>query len=390
MLKLDLRFLKPSSGLERMERVVSPEMHTVGPPPKPPRTHVVMTAPANSRQPPKLREKPRLPSRPAPVIIAAHRTSNPVPREKPQLPSRPAAVISALPTQHTVQMPREKPQLPSRPVPVKKAIPNSQCPVEQPVAGLARSLTSSLVSVSGTALYEFHDYRRSGDGETRAMELSALVSRRFSRVLMVGPLRKQNRGGFRTYMFVLTDEVLAYFHGPNRSLELNRELPLETIVIENGPLLAVRSPAKSFVVEAETPGESATWRRALHDAAAARRANLGISHQPTELAPIWTPNAQADACTKCGATFTLLRRRHHCRACGALVCHACSAERAPIALTGPSTLHRVCNPCHAKYADSRTYGVDRFRQVDALPATTSQNRPPPLPPRWNHAVRPSS
>lgn len=377
-----------------MEQVVSPERPTVIPPPKPPRTRVVTTGPASCRQAPKPREKPCLPSRPAPVMISGRTASNTaplVPLEKPQLPSRPAAVISAPPTPPVAQIQREKPQLPRRPAPVEKAQTTPYCAAEKH-GGLTRSLTSSLVSVSGTAVYEFHDYRRSGDGVSRAAELSALVPGRFSIVHVEGPLRKQNRGGFRTYMFVLTDEALAYFHGPNKSLELNRELPLETIVIEDGPVFAVRSPAKSFVLEAETPGESAIWRRALHDATAARRTKLGILQRPTELAPIWTPNAQADACTKCGAPFTLLRRRHHCRACGALVCHACSAERAPIPIDGPSTLHRVCNTCHAKYADSRTYGVDRYRQVDAspLPSTASQTRPPPLPPRRNHVVRPSS
>ena len=32
-------------------------------------------------------------------------------------------------------------------------------------------------------------------------------------------------------------------------------------------------------------------------------------------------------CSSCSADFTLLRRRHHCRACGAAVCAACSSNK---------------------------------------------------------------
>uniref|UniRef100_A0A7S3B5X1 FYVE-type domain-containing protein n=1 Tax=Haptolina ericina TaxID=156174 RepID=A0A7S3B5X1_9EUKA len=35
----------------------------------------------------------------------------------------------------------------------------------------------------------------------------------------------------------------------------------------------------------------------------------------------------SDSCTLCGMRFNLINRRHHCRACGRLTCHACAPRR---------------------------------------------------------------
>lgn len=34
------------------------------------------------------------------------------------------------------------------------------------------------------------------------------------------------------------------------------------------------------------------------------------------LAPVWTPDKRVTMCQLCQAAFTVIRRRHHCRACG--------------------------------------------------------------------------
>jgi hypothetical protein len=45
------------------------------------------------------------------------------------------------------------------------------------------------------------------------------------------------------------------------------------------------------------------------------------------IAPVWVPDDFSKHCQKCGVPFTFLRRRHHCRLCGALVCNECSSNR---------------------------------------------------------------
>ncbi|PAA46678.1 hypothetical protein BOX15_Mlig002021g4 [Macrostomum lignano] len=60
----------------------------------------------------------------------------------------------------------------------------------------------------------------------------------------------------------------------------------------------------------------------------------------------WVPDHQRSRCAGCAATFwKAIRRRHHCRACGDVFCHACCCEYVQLPsqlLSGPS---RVCRPC---------------------------------------------
>ncbi|XP_074611326.1 zinc finger FYVE domain-containing protein 9-like isoform X1 [Acropora palmata] len=39
--------------------------------------------------------------------------------------------------------------------------------------------------------------------------------------------------------------------------------------------------------------------------------------------PIWVPDAVATHCMNCGLKFSVIRRRHHCRACGKALCSSC-------------------------------------------------------------------
>ncbi len=42
----------------------------------------------------------------------------------------------------------------------------------------------------------------------------------------------------------------------------------------------------------------------------------------------WIPNEQANECALCDKPFNpLVRRKHHCRSCGALVCSKCSPDK---------------------------------------------------------------
>jgi len=51
-------------------------------------------------------------------------------------------------------------------------------------------------------------------------------------------------------------------------------------------------------------------------------------------------------CVQCGIAFTMLRRRHHCRFCGILVCHRCSGKRCSIPKFGKEGVAvRVCDRC---------------------------------------------
>ena len=46
--------------------------------------------------------------------------------------------------------------------------------------------------------------------------------------------------------------------------------------------------------------------------------------------PPWVPDALAPHCFGCTNQFTVLRRRHHCRACGGVFCGRCSSHSMPL------------------------------------------------------------
>ena len=43
--------------------------------------------------------------------------------------------------------------------------------------------------------------------------------------------------------------------------------------------------------------------------------------------PAWIPDSMAPLCMGCGATFSLVKRRHHCRSCGRVFCAKCSPNQ---------------------------------------------------------------
>lgn len=65
------------------------------------------------------------------------------------------------------------------------------------------------------------------------------------------------------------------------------------------------------------------------------------------LRPVPQPDAAAPVCGRCSAAFSATLRRHHCRACGRVVCAACSAGAAPLPRLGYSRPERVCDGCRA-------------------------------------------
>jgi len=51
-------------------------------------------------------------------------------------------------------------------------------------------------------------------------------------------------------------------------------------------------------------------------------------------APQWRRGEECTRCSACGTTFGLLTRKHHCRCCGEVVCHACSPHTYKLAPAG--------------------------------------------------------
>lgn len=64
-----------------------------------------------------------------------------------------------------------------------------------------------------------------------------------------------------------------------------------------------------------------------------------------DMAPHW---ADANCCHRCRSNFTLIKRKHHCRACGQVFCHECSSRSSNIPKYGIEKEVRVCETCYTE------------------------------------------
>lgn len=78
-------------------------------------------------------------------------------------------------------------------------------------------------------------------------------------------------------------------------------------------------------------------------------ANGSVSHITCQVEyerpPVWIPDIEAPKCMSCTATFTVVKRRHHCRNCGKIFCSRCSSNSVPLPKFGHVKPVRVCNKC---------------------------------------------
>jgi len=65
----------------------------------------------------------------------------------------------------------------------------------------------------------------------------------------------------------------------------------------------------------------------------------------------WQPSASATECHCCSASFNKDKGKHHCRACGYVVCDGCS----PYRVNAGGTEVRICGDCHEQF--NKGYGA---------------------------------
>lgn len=102
-----------------------------------------------------------------------------------------------------------------------------------------------------------------------------------------------------------------------------------------------------------------------------------------ERAPVWIPDYRVTMCQRCLAQFNLITRRHHCRACGQVVCSDCSGYQQPLRYLNYKP-GRVCCWCNDHL--ERTYanmdigqpgvklGANNNPEVVTVPGTGRKSR----------------
>ncbi|KAJ2614196.1 hypothetical protein H4S08_001819 [Coemansia sp. RSA 1365] len=216
---------------------------------------------------------------------------------------------------------------------------------------------------------------------TLGLKESLLVPGR--RLVKMGALTKICRKSHQQRNFYLFNDILLYSSGPAPLIDDqsgHRKVPLAGCKVmdipDNGEWLnqfTIISREKSFIVYTETAADKASWITALSTAILdqrkareslqmdlslkrriARTRRSTMMHFPRVAenfdAPVWDPDESSDRCYICFRDFTLFMRRHHCRACGKIVCNACSRKN--IVFMGQTSTEakegRGCDQCIAR------------------------------------------
>eukprot|EP00158_Paraphelidium_tribonemae_P007602 Partr_v1_DN28296_c3_g1_i1_m75320 putative FYVE, RhoGEF and PH domain containing len=125
----------------------------------------------------------------------------------------------------------------------------------------------------------------------------------------------------------------------------------DTVVTEGGNLTVattadssedcvfqVKTPLKSFALICKSTAEKGRWVDALNTTVSAYKLNKStlkletlsirnLGDENSYSAPVWIPDNAVNECMECLQEFTVMKRRHHCRSCGRVLCGNCSTKK---------------------------------------------------------------
>ncbi|XP_037713477.1 zinc finger FYVE domain-containing protein 9 [Drosophila subpulchrella] len=111
-------------------------------------------------------------------------------------------------------------------------------------------------------------------------------------------------------------------------------------------------------------------------------ANLG------KVPPIWVPDNMAGQCMQCQQKFTMIKRRHHCRACGKVLCSVCCSQRFRLEFANEPE-SRVCVQCYMILSERQTNGCSsESAPGSALPPTPMRSPNPNNPMEYCSTIPP--
>ncbi|CAG8488388.1 3451_t:CDS:10 [Diversispora eburnea] len=221
------------------------------------------------------------------------------------------------------------------------------------------------------------------------------------RFIKRGTVKKICRKNHQEREFFLFSDLLIYASRLNlidNMYTFHRKIDLEDLMVlhaekqDEKNAFQIISPQKSFTVYADTPQNKESWINVIRetkDEYLSAKRTLRIdgtvqlkrkdSHQKriveSYLAPIWIPDSKADKCMNCSEEFTIFKRKHHCRACGKVVCHDCSTRNFTIPGTSEreDQLARACDACFFTMFPDAHRDEDKTSRTRVLNQTTSSN-----------------
>uniref|UniRef100_A0A8C5FVE2 FYVE, RhoGEF and PH domain containing 6 n=1 Tax=Gadus morhua TaxID=8049 RepID=A0A8C5FVE2_GADMO len=240
-----------------------------------------------------------------------------------------------------------------------------------PASADYKDTQAALVIVKEVANHA-NDFMKQGDNFQKLIQVQCILNGHHEIVqpgrvfLKEGFLKKLSRKIMQPRMFFLFNDTLLYTT-PVQSgqFKLNNMLSLAGMKVSK-PMheahqneLNIESVERSFILSASSAAERDDWLQTISMAINdhTKKKISFISSKSTEeenervsgaslgsKAPIWIPDPRATMCMICTCEFTLTWRRHHCRACGKVVCQACSSNKHCLKYL-KNQLARVCNQC---------------------------------------------
>ncbi|KAM7378376.1 hypothetical protein PAMA_013331 [Pampus argenteus] len=240
--------------------------------------------------------------------------------------------------------------------------------------------TQAALSIVKEVANHANDIMKQGDNFQKLMHIQYSLNGHHEIVqpgrvfLKEGTLMKLSRKVMQPRMFFLFNDALMYTT-PVQSgqYKLNSVLSLAGMKVSKPSQeayqneLNIESVERSFILSASSATERDEWLEAIAKAiddytkkkitfisSRSQEEAEGVVDSGAPLgskAPIWIPDLRATMCMICTCEFTLTWRRHHCRACGKVVCQACSANKYYLEYLKNQPA-RVCDHCFAKLQEN--------------------------------------
>ncbi|XP_055016931.1 FYVE, RhoGEF and PH domain-containing protein 5 isoform X1 [Boleophthalmus pectinirostris] len=167
------------------------------------------------------------------------------------------------------------------------------------------------------------------------------------------------------HLFLMNDIMLYTYPQQDGKYRLKNTLSLSGMKVSKPALDSVQNCLRievsdiTITLSASSIGEREDWFHTLSRAIADHAAGLCTFGGPCseareklwmalgEAAPVLVPVSHVMMCMNCTSDFSLTLRRHHCNACGKVVCRACSRNRYPLKYL-KDRMAKVCDHCYTE------------------------------------------
>lgn len=99
-------------------------------------------------------------------------------------------------------------------------------------------------------------------------------------------------------------------------------------------------------------------------------------NQLGRIPPYWVPDSDALNCMQCNTKFSIIKRRHHCRACGKVLCSTCCSMKAKLEYLGDVEA-RICLQCDIVFATRERQLEENNPLYQASSSQQYRNSPDP-------------